>query len=545
MKLVLLFSFSLRCLAGYPPLVQAVVDGDAATVQAVIDQGVDVNQAMTEAFGRSTGATALMVAVLTAEQPSNREELVAMLLEAGAEVDKEADDGLTALRIACQNNLPSTAAQLLRAGAGPDGTASSGNPLTIAAQLGHVDVATELIEAGAWLDAHSPEPIDATPLLMAASQGQVAMVRLLVEAGASLALENTKGVTPHMGVALQALRGQTTNAYEVMELLLNAGAPASALEATVLARPPSGVEAIELLRRRREEQRADAPRVLMEKLRAMLMQRWYYLPLLAIFALWQRRRRQQPDATAPGAGRSAAAPAARPQYLYRLARQSDPARGALSDRTMGEIVTERQLSGDNRSNWSMDLLRGYRGAAGLDDKFMHMSTAEQVPGTADLYFGDAEDLMLLKFSTAKLEREGSLVRFEEAQPPAGTRARPGGFPHVYPPKGQTPSLSYGALVSSHLLTRGADGKCIFPPGVLDSGGADEEEEEEEEEEDDDDDEDDDDEEEEDDDDEDDEEEEDDDDDHDDPDEGAHGLIEELRTRGSTYQSHLRMRAGTR
>ena len=99
-----------------------------------------------------------------------------------------------------------------------------------------------------------------------------------------------------------------------------------------------------------------------------------------------------------------------------------------------------------------------------------MSTAEQVPGTAALYFGSADDLLLLKFSTAKLERDGGRVRMEEAQPPAGTPARPGGFPHVYPPKGEAPSLSWKALVDSYCLERGADGKHVFPAGALDPSG---------------------------------------------------------------------------
>ena len=279
--------------ATYPPLVEAIVGEDADEVRAVLSSGtVDVNAVMSEPYGRSTGVTALMVAGFTAEQ-ALRDELVGLLLDAGAEADTEADDGVTALRIAVQNNQPSTAALLLQAGAGPDGTERSGNPLTIAAQLGHVGVISELIGHGAWLDAYSAEPIDATPLLMAASMGHVATVRQLIEAGADVALANSKGVAPHVGAALQALRGQPKNAYEVVELLLDAGAPTSALEETVLARPPNGIESVELLRRRREQQRADAPRILVEKLKEMMLtKRFWYAPILAVVFLYRWRQRR-------------------------------------------------------------------------------------------------------------------------------------------------------------------------------------------------------------------------------------------------------------
>ena len=132
--------FALSCCASfgraaYTPLVQAVLDGDGAVLRTLATS-VDVNEA-TSSYGRSTGVTALMVAAFT-EERARRDELVAVLLEAGAEVDSEADDGMTAMRIAVQNNQPTTAALLLRAGANPDGTERSGNPLTLAAQLGHV-----------------------------------------------------------------------------------------------------------------------------------------------------------------------------------------------------------------------------------------------------------------------------------------------------------------------------------------------------------------------------------------------------------------------
>ena len=189
----------------HPRLVASVRDGDLAAVSAALDAGDDVNEASREPFsvgrGDITGVTPLMGATLHTD-PSRRDRLVAKLVSAGAAVDTEADDGTTALRFCAQKNQGSTAALLLQAGADVDGTERSGNPLTIAAQFGHVDVAAVLIDAGAWVDAYSPEPIDATPLLMAAAKGHVEVVRQLLDAGARIDLENSKGVVPHMGAAL-------------------------------------------------------------------------------------------------------------------------------------------------------------------------------------------------------------------------------------------------------------------------------------------------------------------------------------------------------
>ena len=283
----------------HPRLLSSVRDGDLAAVSAALDAGDDVNEASRQPFsvgrGEITGVTPLMVAALDTDS-ERRDILVAKLLGAGAAVDTEADDGTTALRFCVQKDLAFTAELLLQAGADVDGTERSGNPLTIAAQFGYAEVVAVLIDAGAWLDAYSPEPIDATPLLMAAARGHVGVVRQLLDAGARTDLENSKGVVAHMGAVLEALRGQGSRSAEVVQMLLSAGAPASDLEDMVLARPPSGIEAVELVlqmvRAHRAEQQAAAARPLVVWLRGR--GKWWLLVLAGAY-WWSRRKPKRPS----------------------------------------------------------------------------------------------------------------------------------------------------------------------------------------------------------------------------------------------------------
>ena len=66
----------------------------------------------------------------------------------------------------------------------------------------------------------------------------------------------------------------------------------------------------------------------------------------------------------------------------------------------------------------------FSGVAGLDDNFLHLSSAEQLPGTAEAHFAGKSDVMLLKFSVESMCEEADLeVRWEDVD---GTK-----FPHVF------------------------------------------------------------------------------------------------------------------
>ncbi len=100
----------------------------------------------------------------------------------------------------------------------------------------------------------------------------------------------------------------------------------------------------------------------------------------------------------------------------------------------------------------------YKGVAGLDDHFLHCSTAEQAIGTAAAYFAGATDVVLLAFSVSLLREADLEVRWEDAAPTPGVEKRDGDFPHVY--GGAIPYACLAAPPAA--LALGPDGKHLFP-----------------------------------------------------------------------------------
>jgi uncharacterized protein (DUF952 family) len=105
-------------------------------------------------------------------------------------------------------------------------------------------------------------------------------------------------------------------------------------------------------------------------------------------------------------------------------------------------------------------ISAYEGVKGLDDKFIHLSTAEQVVGTAAAYFAGKTDVVLLRFSKETMEEEADLkIRWEDAAPAEGVAKRDGAFPHAY--GGPIPYACLSAPPA--ILAVGPDGKHVFPP----------------------------------------------------------------------------------
>jgi len=85
----------------------------------------------------------------------------------------------------------------------------------------------------------------------------------------------------------------------------------------------------------------------------------------------------------------------------------------------------------------------------LNDGFIHLSTAAQARRTAELYFADQDDLVLVAADGASL---GAALKYEPS--------RDGDlFPHLYG------SLPLTAVLSVQLLPLGADGHHVFPDDV--------------------------------------------------------------------------------
>jgi uncharacterized protein (DUF952 family) len=71
------------------------------------------------------------------------------------------------------------------------------------------------------------------------------------------------------------------------------------------------------------------------------------------------------------------------------------------------------------------------GELDVSSGFIHLSSAEQVAGTAAAYFAGVGDLCVLAFDCGLIAAAGLKVRWEDAAPGGEVDARDGDFPHVY------------------------------------------------------------------------------------------------------------------
>ena len=157
------------------PVADAAMEGDIATVRALLADGADVNAA------QGDGMTALHWAAERGD-----DGLAEMLLYAGAVVDPVTRiGGYTPLHIAARTG--SDAVALLLLGAGADAAApapgTGTTPLHLAATAGSGPLITALHDGGA--DPNALEDVwGQTPLMFAASMNRADAVRALLAAGA-------------------------------------------------------------------------------------------------------------------------------------------------------------------------------------------------------------------------------------------------------------------------------------------------------------------------------------------------------------------------
>ena len=112
------------------PVVNAARQGKAVQVRALAAKGEDVNEP-----SGGNGWTPLLHAVHT-----NQLETARALLDAGAQVDKSADDGLTPLMMAAAYDNPEMVSLLLRGGASPLASDKNGKTAFDHALVGANDV---------------------------------------------------------------------------------------------------------------------------------------------------------------------------------------------------------------------------------------------------------------------------------------------------------------------------------------------------------------------------------------------------------------------
>ena len=170
----LVVSMLLTSAAPDSPLADAAMKGDAAAVRGLLASGADVNAA------RGDGMTALHWAAETGNA-----EIADILASAGAILEVTTRLGAyTPLHVAGRKGADEVIRVLLEAGADARAVAATGStPMHLAAGAGSAAGVRHLLDAGAEIDARAGDA-QQTPLMFAAAADRADVVSLLMERGA-------------------------------------------------------------------------------------------------------------------------------------------------------------------------------------------------------------------------------------------------------------------------------------------------------------------------------------------------------------------------
>lgn len=146
-------------------------------------------------------------------------ELVSLVIDAGADVNTDYGDGVTALHIAVMGGHTEAVEALIAAGADLEAEAGSNfTPLMRAAEYPNGDIVTLLLEAGASTDVFSTDVYSSSPLHLAIQTDNTVALEALIAGGADLdAVDPVYGATALINAAYW-------DAPECAELLILAGA---------------------------------------------------------------------------------------------------------------------------------------------------------------------------------------------------------------------------------------------------------------------------------------------------------------------------------
>jgi ankyrin repeat protein len=166
-------------------LADAAMNGDSATVRALVSDGVDVNASGTD------GTPALHWAVRAGDHETAR-----FLLDSGADPSLPNRYALAPIHVAAEQGDIGMIELLLDAGADPNAADYAGEPVlhTAARGAGRQAVAL-LLDRGAALDGID-EVYGQTTLMVAAREGDPAVVRLLIDRGANVNAQGFAGEEP-------------------------------------------------------------------------------------------------------------------------------------------------------------------------------------------------------------------------------------------------------------------------------------------------------------------------------------------------------------
>ncbi len=196
-----------------PGLIQAVESGDLKQVQAVLNRGVNVDEIDKHA------RTALMCAV-----KMKRKDIIALLIERGADPHIDTWNNKTALREAVKNGDKDSVRLFLAKDIDAKATLrSKGYALLEAANKGYQDIAKLLLDNGANPDStgvssNSDCFTTHTPLLEAAGNGHKNIVKLLLNKGVDVNAQSS--TTNNTALMESLLRGHK----DIAKLLLDNGA---------------------------------------------------------------------------------------------------------------------------------------------------------------------------------------------------------------------------------------------------------------------------------------------------------------------------------
>lgn len=229
-------------------LSEAVSNGNAAQVKAMLDKNVNVNAADEYGFtplhyakrkdiaalllaqgadvnakNEAEGDTPLHYAILYAEKG-----VVELLLAKGSDINAKRRNGETPLILAVKSEKKDFVELLLAKHANVNATTDGGSTaLHVAVYKGPPAIATLLVNKGADINAQQKE--GATPLHMAVKESRIDMIKLLIGHGADTSLTNSNGKTP----LDDAISGRNTEIVALLlkvELLLKKGAPVNAVD---------------------------------------------------------------------------------------------------------------------------------------------------------------------------------------------------------------------------------------------------------------------------------------------------------------------------
>ena len=187
----------------------AIEEGDADLVRALVEAGADINK---EGF---MSATPLHDAI-----EKGNAEIVQILVDAGADINKGGHMGTTPLGLAIEKGDDEIVKILLGAAgnvtpepAVSEQDASGRTPLHIAVEDGDTELVQTLIASGANVNA--TDPSEQTPLHIAVQNGDAELVRILAEAGADVRAKDASDKTP-LSIATE------NGDLEIVEIIVDA-----------------------------------------------------------------------------------------------------------------------------------------------------------------------------------------------------------------------------------------------------------------------------------------------------------------------------------